>query len=725
MKQTVATTVLLVEDDPVDAGLIRDALAGPEAGLFRVEWVTRLADVLDRLETEDFDVVLLDLTLPDGQGIEAFDRVFRATPDALILVLSAASDEETARRAVQLGAHDYLAKEHADAYWLPRALRYVTERKSTERVLRAAEETLFAEKERARVMLESIGDAVLATDLQSNVTYLNPVAEEMTGWPREEALGKTLMEVFNIIDGTTREIASNPARRAIEQDQTVGLAMDCVLIRRDGVETAIEDSAAPIHDQDGKVSGAVIVFHDGSLSRAITDKMAYMAQHDVLTGLPNRLLLTERLDRMIGLAERHHKQLALLFLDLDNFKDINDALGHQVGDLLLQSVAGRLTECVRASDTVCRQGGDEFVILLAEIEQPHDASRVADMLRASLAVPHLIDGHEIHVNLSIGISLYPGDGESVETLMQNADLAMFHAKANGRGRHQFFRSEMNSRAHDRMFIEGGLRRALKQEEFLLHYQPQIDLDSGAMIGAEVLIRWQHPERGLTYPAYFIAIAEACGLIVPIGQWMLREVFRQVQAWLDAGLCAVPVSVNISAVEFQDMRFPEKLALLLEETGLAPSYLELEVTESYLMHDSAASERTLATIRGMGVRLAIDDFGTGYSSLSYLKRFPFETLKIDQSFTQDIVPGEDDTTLISAVIGIGQTLRQRVIAEGVETQEQLAFLRTRHCSVGQGFLFSHPLPAEDFARLLAGRDDPLSRRLPKSPSHARPAWLFTG
>jgi diguanylate cyclase (GGDEF)-like protein len=255
--------------------------------------------------------------------------------------------------------------------------------------------------------------------------------------------------VFNIIDGTTRDVASNPAQRAIEQDQTVGLAMDCVLIRRDGVETAIEDSAAPIHDQDGKVSGAVIVFHDGSQSRAITDKMAYMAQHDILTGLPNRLLLTERLEQMIGLAERHHKQLALLFMDLDNFKDINDLLGHQIGDQLLQSVAGRLTECVRASDTVCRQGGDEFVILLSEIEQPHDPSRVAEMLRASLAVPHFIDGHEIHVNLSIGISLYPGDGESVETLMQNADLAMFHAKANGRGKHQFFRSEMNSRALDR------------------------------------------------------------------------------------------------------------------------------------------------------------------------------------------------------------------------------------------------------------------------------------
>lgn len=440
------TQVLLVENDADDAGLIRAALASPEDGPFNVTWVRCLADAIERLEREAVDVVLLDLALPDGQGVDVFDRILRAAPDALILVLTADSDEETARRAVQHGAHDYLPKEHADAYWLPRALRYVTDRKAAEQVLRTAEETLFEEKERSRVMLESIGDAVLATDLQGNVTYLNAMAEALTGWSREEALGQPLAQVFNIIDGTTRDPAVNPALRAIEQDRTVGLAMDCVLIRRDGVEAVIEDSAAPIHNRHGKVSGAVIVFHDSSQSRAITERMAYMAQHDYLTGLPNRLLLMERLSRMITLADRHHKQLALLFLDLNDFKEINDTLGHIVGDQLLQSVAKRLTECVRTSDTVSRQGGDEFVILLAEIERPQDAVGVAETLHTALAEPHLIDGHEIHIGLSIGISVYPDDGNSVTTLLQKADMAMFHAKSGSQDKQRRFRIGMSGRA---------------------------------------------------------------------------------------------------------------------------------------------------------------------------------------------------------------------------------------------------------------------------------------
>lgn len=436
------TTVLLVEDDHTDAGLIRAALAAP----FRVEWVTCLADALDRLAREHFDVVLLDLTLPDGEGIEAFDRVHRAAPEALILVLSATDDEEIARRAVRRGAHDYLAKGHADAYWLPRALRYVTERKATEQVLRVAEETLFEEKERTRVMLDSIGDAVLATDLPGRVTYLNPMAETMTGWPQEEALGRPLAEVFNIIDGTSREVAENPATRAIAQDQTVGLAMDCVLIRRDGVEIAIEDSAAPIHNRDGRVTGAVIVFHEDTQSRTMTEKMAHLAQHDLLTGLPNRVLLKDRLSRAIALAHRHRRQVGLLFLDLDRFKQVNDTLGHAIGDRLLKSVAERLVGCVRASDTVCRYGGDEFVILLIEIQQPRNAARVAEKLHAAFAEPHLVDGHELHTPLSIGISIYPDDSDDVDALMRDADAAMLYAKTCGGNGYRFFTAEIPGRA---------------------------------------------------------------------------------------------------------------------------------------------------------------------------------------------------------------------------------------------------------------------------------------
>lgn len=833
------TTVLLVEDDPDDAALIQTALADSVGRRFRVEWVRRLSDAVERLGREGVEVVLLDLGLPDGKGVAAFDQVLKAAPKALILVLSGAADEESARQAMLRGAHDYLAKGHVDAHWLPRALRYIierkavqdalrgseerframsdasplgifvadgqggciytneayqkisgltleqtlgtnwtsaihpedrqrvldewrgaamgqepfqteyrflrgdgsivwtrvssapmldglrpsgrvktvediTDRKSAEFVLRAAEDALFQEKERAQVTLNSIGDAVLTTDLQGLVTYLNVVAERMTGWLHDEALGQPLTKVFRIVSGATRQPSVNPAQRAIDENRTVGLAMDSLLLRRDGSEIAIEDSSAPIHGRDGRVVGAVIVFHDVSESRAMALKMTYLAQHDFLTGLPNRALLTERLSQAIGLAQRYRKQVAVLFLDLDDFKNINDSLGHAIGDQLLQSVAQRLTECVRGTDTVCRQGGDEFVILLAEIEHSQDAAQVAETVLAAFAAPHVIEGHELHVTSSIGISVYPDDDvdvdgaapaahdamRSADVAMQNADTAMYHAKSGGRNNYQFFRTEMNTRAVRRQFVENGLRRALKQGEFLLHYQPQMDLASGAMTGTEALIRWLDPDFGLVYPLQFISIAEECGLIVPIGRWVLREACRQVKAWLDAGLPAVPVAVNISAVEFRHKNFLEGVARTLKETGLAPRYLELELTESIIMHDAETSASVLQALKAMGIRLAIDDFGTGYSSLSYLKRFPIDTLKIDQSFVHDLATDVDDAAIVGAVIAMGQSLNQRVIAEGVETLEQFDFLRARQCDGGQGFHLSHPLSVDDFSRLLA-------------------------
>ena len=582
----------------------------------------------------------------------------------------------------------------------------ITERKAIELKLRMIEEALFEEKERAQVTLNSIGDAVLCSDLQGNVTYLNLVAEAMTGWSREDAMGRPLAEVLRIINVTTREAAANPAQRAIAEERIVEMIPDCVLIRRDGFESAIEDSSAPIHNRDGRVVGAVMVFRDVSESRFMAQKMTHLAQHDFLTDLPNRLLLTERLTQAIGLARRHRKQVALLFLDLDHFKNVNDSLGHAIGDLLLKSVADRLLAKVRMTDTVCRQGGDEFVILLAEIEQTQDAAYVAESLIDAFARPHHVAGHEIHVTLSIGISVFPDDGvsadrviQNADALMQNADTAMYHAKTLGRNNFQFFKAEMNTSAVHRMFIENSLRRALRQDEFLLHYQPQIDLVSGAITGTEALIRWQDPELGLIQPGQFVPIAEECGLIVPIGRWVMREACRQVQAWLAAGLRAVPVAVNISAVEFRHSNFVEGVAVILKETGLAPSCLELELTESIIMHDGDESASVLKALKDTGVKLAIDDFGTGYSSLSFLKRFPIDTLKIDQSFVHDISINEDGATIVGAVIGIGKNLQQRVIAEGVETQEQLAFLAMRQCAEGQGFLLSKPLLAADFARLL--------------------------
>lgn len=428
-------------------------------------------------------------------------------------------------------------------------------------------------------------------------------------------------------------------------------------------------------------------------------ELSHLARHDFLTGLPNRVMLNDRLAQSITFARRHRKQLAVLFLDLDHFKHINDSLGHTIGDKLLQSVAKCLVTCVRSSDTVSRQGGDEFIVLLSEIERASDAALSAAKILSALMAPHEIAEHHLHIAVSIGISIYPDDGTNAETLIQNADIAMYQAKETGRANCVFFKRDMNVRAVERQSLEGGLRRALERDEFVLHYQPKVNLKTGMIIGAEALIRWQHPDRGLVPPAQFVPIAEDCGLIVPIGRWVLREACRQARLWLDDGMKAMAIAVNISAVEFRSASFLESVRAVLTETRLDPHCLELELTESVLMREAESAALLLRELKAMGLQLAIDDFGTGYSSLSYLKRFPIDVLKIDQSFVKDMTTDADDGIIVTAVIGMGKSLKQRVIAEGVETREQLDFLRSQRCGEGQGYYFSQPLVAEEFAVML--------------------------
>jgi len=505
--------------------------------------------------------------------------------------------------------------------------------------------------------------------------------------------------VFQIIDGITRQPARNPMDMAIEQNKTVGLTANCILIRRDGHESAIEDSAAPIHDRDGHGTGAVIVFHDVSAARSMSLQMSHLAHHDFLTDLPNRMLLNDRLTHAIASARRYHQKLAVLFLDLDGFKHINDSLGHAIGDKLLKAIGERLLAGVRKSDTVSRLGGDEFVVVLSSIEHSEVAALSATKIIAAAIAPYSIDQQDLHVSVSVGISIYPDDGAEAEALIQNADNAMYHAKEHGSNNYRFFQEDMNVQAVRRQALEASLRRALERHEFELHYQPKIDLKSGKITGVEALIRWRHPERGLILPAEFIPIAESCGLIVPIGRWVLAEACTQAREWQSAGLPEIPVAVNISSVEFRDKNFLENLRATLNETGLDPCHLELELTESVLMQHVESTAFVLGELRAMGVHLAVDDFGTGYSSLSYLSQFPINSLKIDKLFVQGITSERDDAPIISAVINMGRSLMQRVIAEGVETREQLAFLQSRGCDEGQGYYFSHPVVAEQFAKML--------------------------
>ena len=563
-----------------------------------------------------------------------------------------------------------------------------------------AADALFAEKERAQVTLNSIGDAVICTDKSGNISFLNSVAVRMTGWSQQEAAGRPMPEVFKILEGSTRALLPNPMEAAVGQNRTVHLPDDCILLRRDGFEIPIEDSVAPIHGRDGKPTGAVIVFRDVSASRAMSLEMARTAQHDFLTGLPNRMLLNDRVRQAIALAPRHNKKIAVLFLDLDGFKHINDSLGHPIGDKLLQAVARGLLGCVRASDTVSRQGGDEFVVLLSEIEHVEDPAISARRILDAVGKPHWIDEHDLHVTASIGISVYPQDGLDAETLIKNADLAMYQAKENGHHGFRFFEPAMNERAVARQSIEEGLRRALERKEFTLLYQPKVNLAIGEITGCEALLRWTHPTRGLISPAEFIPVAEDCGLIVPIGSWVLREACKQARAWVEAGLPLTTMAVNVSAMEFRSEHFLEGVFAILEETGFNPRCLELELTERILMKHADSIETVLKTLKARGVQVAIDDFGTGYSSLSYLQKFPIDALKIDQSFIRQITISPDESSIVTAIINMARNMKLRVVAEGVETQQEMLFLQDHKCDEAQGYYFSKPLPPAEFAKLLA-------------------------
>src|SRR6202790_2056964 len=684
--------LLLVEDNPADVRLLREMFKEQSSHHTELTQVESMGQAEKHLAEGPVDIILLDLGLPDTQGIESIRRARAVAPHVPLVVLTALDDESMAARALQEGVQDYLIKGQIDARGLLRALRYAVERKSMQ-------EKLFAEKERAQVTLNSIGDAVICTDISGNITSPNLVALRMPGCSREEAAGMPMVKVFRVLPPPSRKTTPNPMEMAVSQNRTMHLPSNCILIQRDGCEIPIEDSVAPIHDREGHATGAVIVFRDVSSTQTMAMQMAHSAHHDFLTGLPNRKLLNDRVSQAIALALRNTKKVAVLFLDLDGFKHINDSLGHSIGDRLLQSIAKRLVESVRGSDTVSRQGGDEFVVLLSEVE---GLESVASTVRRLLQVgteSHAIDQHDLHVTSCIGVSIYPDDGLDAETLIKNADTAMYQAKENGRQSYQFFKPAMNVRAVERQSIEGSLRRALERQEFAVHYQPKINLRTGEISGAEALIRWTHPTRGSVSPAQFIPVAEDCGLILPIGNWVLREACKQARAWVDAGLPPSTMAVNISAMEFRDENFLESAFAILKETGLDPRSLELELNESVLMKRAESAASVLQTLRARGVQVAVDDFGTGYSSLSYLRKFPIDALKIDQSFIRQITSAPFDTTIVTAVIGMARSMNLRVVAEGVETQEELAFLQAHECDEAQGYYFSHPVLPQQFAKLL--------------------------
>ena len=690
--------VLVLSSNADDVRILRQALGNARDGPFDLEDAATLADGLRRVRRGQVDAILVDLLLPDSQGLACFDRLHAAARHIPILTLCELDDEADAIEAVQRGAQGWLSKGYFDNYLVPQSLRNIIERMKVEH-------GLYVAQARAEITLNSIGDAVVSVDMAGRVDYLNVAAELVCGWSRDEARGRPVAEVINLVDSVSGRAIASPVDFILHANQASNLSGDAILVSRQGRRIPIADSAAPIHDWDRQLVGAVMVFRDISDTVALTSKMRHLAQHDFLTNLPNRALLHDRITQAIAMSRRNDTSPVLLFLDLDKFKHINDSLGHAVGDRLLQAVSQRLVACVRTSDTVSRHGGDEFVILLANERRARDAALAADKILLALSTPFVIDTQELHTTTSIGISTFPLDGTDAAGLIKNADTAMYHAKELGRNNYQFFRQDMNTRAVERQLVETNLRQALEHGEFMLHYQPKFDLQTGCITGVEALLRWEHPEWGLVMPERFVAIAEDCGLIVPIGRWVLGEACAQLARWHAMGIPDISIAVNISSLEFRHRDFFAHTLAIFDATGVDRTHIQLELTESVLMHDVAASALLLAKLKSLGVQIAVDDFGTGYSSLSYLNDFPIDVLKIDQSFVKAIGAGTGpgrNGAIVSAVIDMGKNLHQRVIAEGVEDEAQLAFLKNHNCNEGQGFLFSHPVSAARMQAMLGTR-----------------------
>lgn len=556
--------------------------------------------------------------------------------------------------------------------------RDITERKQAEEVM-----------ERYQLLSEQARDIILFFNREGGIIDANEAAVRTYGYSREELL------CLNVSDLRAPE-AKGMLAEQIKTAETDGVPYETIHQRKDCTMFPIE-----VNVQSTNLAGERVLFaivRDITERKRAEDTINHLAFHDPLTDLPNRTLFFDRLGVALSRATRNQQMLAVMFMDLDRFKYVNDLMGHAVGDKLLRNVARKLKRCVRSNDTIARMGGDEFTILLPEIKREQDAAKVAKKILEALRKPWVVNGYEFQITTSIGIAMYPNDGQDKETLTKNADTAMYRAKEFG-DNYQFYTPAMNAKAVERLETEQALRRALEREEFEVYYQPQVDINSGRMIGVEALLRWHHPERGIVCPPDFIPPAEDIGLIVPIGEWVLHTACRQAKAWQDNGWPPLSMAVNLSPYQFRQKQLVETIEQVLIESGLDPHWLELEITESTAMHDVDFTIPTMRRLRAMGIRIAIDDFGTGYSSLSYLRRFPITTLKVDRSFVNDVLSDAEDAAIVDTIIVLAHNLNLKVIVEGVETKEQMDFFEKHSCFEMQGHLFSRPVPARQLEELM--------------------------
>ena len=691
--------VLVVDDDLTINLLVSTALE--QAG-FRVEQVENGRQAVERFERVHPEVVVMDVMMPEMDGFAACAELRRQPSGARvpILMMTGLDDHESIDRAFDAGATDFITKP-INYTLLGHRVRYLLRASAAMRDLRESERRLATAQRIARLghwdwRLDQ--DVLHLSEEVCRIVGLDPARPET---PLQALLDRVPEQDRSRVRAWFAEIR--------EQGQSVGI--NHWILNAAGDRCHVRQQVEAVFDESQRIARLYGTLQDITELQRAEERIRQLAFIDSLTRLPNRELFKDRLSAALRLAKRHGRRVGLLFLDLDNFKRINDTLGHSVGDLLLQATAERLKLSLRTSDTIARVeaddrdetiarlGGDEFTLLLPEVRRSEDVAVVAERIQANLSQPLVLAGHEVFITPSIGIALFPEDGDDPETLLKNADMAMYLAKRQGRNLYRFYDSTLNEVALKRLTMENQLRKAIEQNELSIHYQPQLDLPSGRISGVEALLRWQSAVLGAVSPADFIPLAEETGLIIPIGEWVLRTACRQARAWQDAGIGLQRMAVNISVLQFVQPSFPGLVARILEETGLAPEALELEITESLLMKDPEGATLTLQALKDLGVQLAIDDFGTGYSSLSRLKQLPLDRLKIDKAFVREVNSQPDDAAIATAVIAMAESMGLRVIAEGVENEAQLRFLKSKHCDEVQGYYLSRPLPVGEITAML--------------------------
>ncbi len=691
--------VLVVDDDLTTRTLAHKFLGRAGFGVDEAEDGLEALTVFQRTRC---DIVLLDVEMPNLDGFDACARL-RTLPggeNVPVLMVTGLDDVESIDRAYEVGATDFVTK---PINWpiLNYRIRYMLRASNAFNALKESQVRL-AKAQR----IAQLGN--WDWDVRNDRLHWSEQISRIFGF-QPHALDANYEAFLASVHPDDRMPVITSLDASLKEGEPYSTEYRILL--PNGRQRIVHAQAEVTLDAQGQAVWMAGTVQDISERKHAEEKIRYLAYYDGLTGLPNRQSFKERLDQALQLARRHGRSMAILYLDLDNFKRINDTLGHTVGDLLLSAVAERLRHSVRNSDRVARSGvedlsgnvarlgGDEFTVLLAEIEHIEDAATVARRILDLLSQPLNLAGHEVVSTPSIGIAVFPNDGQDVDNLLKNADTAMYHAKEAGKNTYQFYAESMNARAVERLSLEGKLRKALEHEELLLYYQPQVDAHSGRIVGVEALIRWCNPDLGMVSPVDFIPLAEDTGIIVAIGEWVLRTACAQNRAWQTAGFAPIHVSVNLSSLQFRQRDLTAMISRVLMDTGLDPKFLELELTESVIMHNASETIAALHELKEMGLALSVDDFGTGYSSLSYLKRFPLDTLKIDRSFVKDINADSDDAAITTAIIAMAHSLNLKVIAEGVETEQQLAFLRQKGCDQVQGYLFSKPIPVADCTQLL--------------------------